>query len=289
VVTVGTLSLSAPDTFPEAFPSDTLMTPVGQEAAPGLALEGYALERATVRGGETLAITLYWRALAGGLPAREIELAVETAQGGEIGAQRGDPAQGRYPTSRWRAGELVADRRLVRIAPEAAAGPAGIALTVAGERLALAEIEIEASDRLYALPPLEHTMDVTLGDVVRLAGFALEREAVQAGEPLALTLYWEALRDQPAETAYVVFVHLIGSDEQIIAQHDGPPTGGEWPTTAWVRGQVIVDTHALAFREPAYRGSATLAVGLYDPATWQRLATPQGEDRVLLPITVTIE
>ena len=166
---------------------------------------------------------------------------------------------------------------------------AQVTIAVDGERLALTTIQVEETDRLFSLPPVQHPMDVSLGGTARLAGFSLESETVRAGEPFSLTLYWEAIAPDPVDTGYTVFVHLIGPEERIIAQHDGAPAGGEWPVTAWAPGQVIVDTHKLTFHDVTYRGQARLAVGLYDPVTLQRLATPLGEDRILLPISISVE
>ena len=288
VVSIGEQSLLPPTLLPTEFDPDTGLVSVEQELAPGLLLEGYALETEAPRAGETVAVTLYWRALAQGLPSYEPALLLVSQEGHPLGEQRGGPADGRYATSLWRSGELVIDRRLLRVSPDAQAGPADILLAVEGNAITLLETQIRESDRLYELPFLEHTLDVSLGGVARLAGYHVEGR-VRADESLKVTLYWEALHPESGHTDYVVFVHLIGEGETIIAQHDGMPAGGEWPTTTWLSGQIIMDDHTLRFHDAAYQGAATLAVGMYDAATWQRLATLEGEDRILLPASVIVE
>jgi hypothetical protein len=55
-----------------------------------------------------------------------------------------------------------------------------------------------------------------------------------------------------------------------------------------VPGEYIADVHILAWVDPAYRGSAKLEVGLYDPLTSERLLTPEGASRLLLPSEVSV-
>ncbi len=289
VASVGTVSLAPAEAFPPSLPSEITIVPMGLDLLEGLRLEGYALERETARAGESVAITLYWRALTEDLLAQEAQVTLLAESGEKIGSQRGHAAQGRYPMSRWRAGELVMDRRVLRIAPEAVAGQAEVIVQLGSQKISLGSIQVEANDRLFSLPPVPYTMNVSLGGLARLAGYGLEPTNVLAGGPLTVTLYWEALPGQATPGHYVVFVHLVSPEGQIIAQHDGPPAGGQWPTETWVPGQVIVDPHLLQFHDPGYRGPATLAVGLYDPASLQRLATPQGQDHVALPSVVTLQ
>ena len=126
---------------------------------------------------------------------------------------------------------------------------------------------------------------VQFGDSVRLVGFSLPTAEIESGEPLPLTLYWEALQSPPG--GYQVFTHLIGMDGRLIAQHDGAPAGGTRPTDRWNPGDSIVDLHTLVFLEPDYVGEATITVGLYDPAAGRLLAA-SGDDNVVLPVTVNV-
>lgn len=111
-------------------------------------------------------------------------------------------------------------------------------------------------------------------------------EALAPGEPLTLTLYWQAL--VPLSDHATIFVHLLDETGQIVAQHDGPAVGGTYPLPAWPVGQIVVDTRRLHLPETAVGDDYQLAVGLYDPATLSRwsAATPAGQplpdDRVLL-------
>jgi hypothetical protein len=133
-------------------------------------------------------------------------------------------------------------------------------------------------------------MNVAFGDFGRLIGYSLSSGQITVGEPLLLTLYWQALEGQ-SPTDYTVFTHLLSQDGSLIAQHDGPPAGGNEPTGQWQAGETIEDTHEMAFLSgnEDYAGPATIAVGLYDPANMSaRVATSEGLDYVSLPVTINV-
>ena len=96
------------------------------------------------------------------------------------------------------------------------------------------------------------------------------------------------MNDTPLDTPYTVFTQLLAADGHIIAQHDSPPVENERPTTTWVDGEVIQDTHTLTFHDTTYTGPATLIVGLYDSMTVTRVGTAQGQDHVTLPVAIII-
>jgi hypothetical protein len=67
-----------------------------------------------------------------------------------------------------------------------------------------------------------------------------------------------------------------------VAQHDRAPEGGFYPTSQWDVGESVADIYPLALPETLAPGAYRLVVGLYDPATGQRLLTMGGEDAVEL-------
>jgi hypothetical protein len=129
--------------------------------------------------------------------------------------------------------------------------------------------------------------NVVLGDdVVMLAGY--DYEVVERGDArwLNVWLRWEALT--PPETDYTAFVHLIGPDGQVAAQHDGPPVGGYAPTSGWTPGSPVDDRHAVMLPRDMAPGAYRLQVGLYHPLTGERLPVSGGSDVVVLD-AITIE
>jgi len=88
---------------------------------------------------------------------------------------------------------------------------------------------------------------------------------------------------------YQVFVHLLGAGPEPVAQGDGPPLVGDYPTTMWAPGEVIADPHPVAIPADLPPGRYRLLVGMYDLATMVRLARlNEGGDSVEIPIAVEI-
>ncbi|MDY6878427.1 MAG: hypothetical protein SWK90_19790 [Chloroflexota bacterium] len=127
---------------------------------------------------------------------------------------------------------------------------------------------------------------VRFGDFSALVGYSLPAAAINTAQPLPLTIYWRALEGTSA-VDYLVFTHLLAGDGRLIAQHDGVPAGGARPTTGWVSGETIVDSHLLTFYDAAYTGPARLVVGLYEPSTG-RVLTEIGDDSVVLPVAISV-
>ncbi len=108
---------------------------------------------------------------------------------------------------------------------------------------------------------------------IALARFALP-EAVQAGEPFAVTLEWAITRaPAPAPT---VFLHLVDGQGVLWAQHDGWPHNGLTPFIGRHIGERIVDARALRVCAEAPPGEYRVLVGLYNPETGRRYRIVQG-------------
>jgi hypothetical protein len=133
-------------------------------------------------------------------------------------------------------------------------------------------------------PAPEHVMDSMLEHGIELAGYD-----VSADGALYLTLYWKLDGEQRVPSDYTVFMHLV--DEQgilVMEPADAPPLQGDWPTSAWVPGQMVADTRLLALPPNLHPGRYAVRVGLYDPSSGVRLAawrpdeTRWPEDAVVL-------
>lgn len=149
----------------------------------------------------------------------------------------------------------------------------------------------------YALPPPGaasiQPSEAIWENGIQLQGYALTPPAqvIRPGDSLYLTLYWQA--HGLITTPYTVFTHIVGSrlnpknGTPVWAGHDMIPGNGERPTTSWQPDEVIRDPHILTLDPDAPPGEYTLEVGLYDPASGQRLRLrqpdgSQGEDRLIL-------
>jgi len=256
--------------------------------ATGLRLLGAALDRSALAPGQSLFTTLRWQATRAPLPDLRPRLAL-VQSGRELDAVASAPALGRYPTDRWQAGETVVEHRRLVIPPTAVDGSAEVVLTLGDQRLVLGQVEIHAGERAFSPPPTARPSDVRFDQVARLVGYDLPSwpsGSVLAGEPITLTLYWEAL-EGAANADYSVFTHVLASDGHLVGQHDARPASGDRPTAGWVPGEVVADRHVMTFIEP-YTGLARIEVGLYDPDTMERVPVEGGETFVFLPVELTI-
>ncbi|MCS7087087.1 MAG: hypothetical protein NZL91_00070 [Thermoflexales bacterium] len=112
-----------------------------------------------------------------------------------------------------------------------------------------------------------------------------------AGGEGSITLYWERVSDAPIDTAYKAFIHVATDDrdQERVAQHDEMPVRSRYPTTCWLKGQVVADVHPLPIRHDAVPGEYPVFVGLYEPASGKRapaFASPPARERyasILLP------
>jgi hypothetical protein len=119
---------------------------------------------------------------------------------------------------------------------------------------------------------------------VALFGDALALEAAAAQQDpgqLVVTLKWR-LQSVPSQPL-TAFVHVYDSAGRLLAQHDGPlgrsgAPADYVPASAWQAGDRIQDVHAIPLQSPLPSDGYTIAVGLYDSATVQRLTarTPEG-------------
>ncbi|MBN1659296.1 MAG: hypothetical protein JXA93_12905 [Anaerolineae bacterium] len=144
------------------------------------------------------------------------------------------------------------------------------------------------------LMPNGHLADVrqvnaNLEDTAELLAFRLARgdgAVYHPGDRVEVTLYWRALR--PPTYDYKVSVQL--TDVAVTrqpAQHDGDPGGGFTPTTRWLPGELVPDTHTLALPDDLAPGRYRLWAAMYQFPTVRNLvvkssATETDGQRVML-------
>jgi hypothetical protein len=117
---------------------------------------------------------------------------------------------------------------------------------------------------------LPHRVEYTLGGQIELLGYGLQVGDGELGTgDFELTLYWRA--KAVVENDYTVFVHLVDQEGKLWGQGDGVPMRGMYPTSAWLPGQLVEDRHVVQVDRTVPLGSYRVLVGLYDPATLERL------------------
>lgn len=250
----------------------------------GIRLAGYEPLARDLMPGEEIRFTVYWQALA---PLRRYRVWAQLGPQDPTRrvAEDGDWLGGTlYPSDIWQGGDTV--RQVFRFAiPDWSPAPAlywvRLGLLDGDTNVALAgdrgDMVVLGPWRMRATGPPPEPLcaaDDHLGDEIRFRGYDLER----TDEALIVTLYWEA--EQTPEGDYTVFVHLVDGEGNLIAQHDGPPRAGDYPTSWWLPEQVIIDRHTIQLTEPI-SGLARLLIGLYDPLTLARLPVYDGQGQRL--------
>jgi len=246
----------------------------------------------TVRTGENVEVVVYWEAVApdGG---DYVSFARLLGRGyGLVGQINRRPACGMVPTSLWQPGQVWRDPYRVPVAPDASA-PSRLRVEVglydpeAGETLGAVRVGEAKLAPPESAPAVPHPLRVDLADGVSLAGYDLSSAVAAPGDVITLTLYWEA-RETPSAD-YQVFVHLVGDGPEPLAQGDGPPLLGDYPTTMWAPGEIIADPHPVALPTDLPPGRYRLLVGMYDLKTLARLARLDGGgDNVEIPTAVGV-
>jgi len=78
---------------------------------------------------------------------------------------------------------------------------------------------------------------------------------------LGLYLHWQPT--QPVTKKLKVFVHVLGSGGQLVAQDDGLPALWTYNTDAWQVGETVVDFHQVVWEQTSGSPPYTIQVGLY--------------------------
>ena len=107
-----------------------------------------------------------------------------------------------------------------------------------------------------------YELGAQLDDAVALVGYDRSPHSPRPGEPLQVSLYWEALR--PLDTVYHSFVHLVDAEGRTVAQSDQQPGGVFYPTTLWRPAERLRDDHNLTVPADTPPGVYRLLAGMYD-------------------------
>ena len=272
--------------------------PEHPQLAPDLALLGFDLPRPSIAPGETLPLTLIWRTADPPTQDYIAEVQLTGERGAPVASARRAPGNESYPTTQWRAGEVIQNWHDLPLPPDTPHGDYSLVVRLlAGGRevgrLPLAQVTVQGRARQFTPPPLAQPVNATFDEAVQLLGVDAPAVINSApGDTLTMTLGWQAQRT-PA-TALVRFVHLLGEGGAPVAQQDTVPCNGECPAVSWLAGEVLIDPVALALPAGLAPGAYRLVVGWYDPATFVRPAAVDGrgerlaDDVATLPVTVTV-
>jgi hypothetical protein len=239
-------------------------------------LLGYNLSPITFRPGDSLPLTLFWRAESDLDEDYFVLLQLQAEDGTNWTLQRERPVSGSYPTTLWEQGDVMREQLDAHIPADVLSGRYALMVSLAdaesGEEMelaSLAEVTVEGRPRTFEVPPIQHLLGVNLGDQVELLGYDLGTAELKAGSTLSLTLYWKALTEM--DTSYTVFIHLLDAEDKVWGQRDSLPGNGALPTTGWLPDEVIVDQYEVPIQPDALPGQYVIEAGLYQVKTGQRL------------------
>jgi hypothetical protein len=247
----------------------------------GLTLLGANLDTPTIRPGEPLYLTLFWRAGETPPPPYDVSLQLDG-----VDLYEGGPVHGTYPFSDWAPGEVVADRYDALLPLGTPPGRYHLQMQAAGTPLDLGRITVQQTERSFEVPPISHPLVATLGERVELLGYDLSADSVAPGDTVKLTLIWRALVGM--DTDYTVFTHLLAPDGSMTGQRDAQPVGGSYPTTLWLPGEVVRDVYDIPVRPDAAPGEHRLEVGMYVAQTGTRLPVKGRLDDAVTLQNVTV-
>jgi mannosyltransferase len=125
---------------------------------------------------------------------------------------------------------------------------------------------------LYGLGPLPEEPRVTVrarfGQEILLHGYAVGEGPFVPGDVVPVTLFWET--DAPPGR-YKVFLHLMDSAGNLVAQNDAEPRGDLSPTFMWSVGERVTDRHGVYLPPDLPPGVYRLMTGMYRVDTGERL------------------
>lgn len=229
--------------------------------------------------GDTVRITLYWRAVQ---PADRDLLVYLHSVDSRVVRRDSHPGTGNLLATDWRAGETWAEHYTVEIpasAPQQTVHPlvAGLydprsaqplpAINAAGATVTPLVGSLGISGPATDIAPA-----YTFGSRIGLEPPQVTRQ----GDQVAVCVRWGAL--ERVTTDYTVFVHVLDSGVNPLPQIDAPPP---YPTGMWMRGEAV--DHCVALAIPGLPGAGWyVALGLYDASTGQRLPVRDASG-VMLP------
>ncbi len=268
---IGQLEVRRPASFPN--PSKLAMDirqPV--DVAPGVRLLGWNRAPREVRPGEALPITLFWQAVPTNTRSNIKVEAVLQGDRGDAVLWAGSPVSDTYPSDQWVDAELVTDHEHWPVSRDQADGAYKLVLRVGEMAVDLGTVQVSGLPRLFEPPPMGKQVADRFGDALELYGYELD-----AGpSTLQLDLVWHALKT--VERDYAVFVHVVDSNGQIIAQQDMMPVDNGYPTGLWESGEYVIDHHTFSNLPP---GRYFLRVGLYLQSDGSRLPVSDSSGQVI--------
>jgi len=201
-----------------------------------------------------------------------------------------------YPVSNWIEGDLVIQLFELRVPRDAPPLDYQVKLgmydEITGVRLTAKVEDVVDPEGAVSIEPFSIQMAPMAADdvemeipreryadfegVLTLLGCDVGAVAVERGEPVHISLYWQAT--SKPETDYQVSILITEEEGAVLAELFRKPVDGLYPTSLWVQGQMVRDRFDLVMDPSLPEGRHRLWVRLWDPTEGRYLQVIGSED-----------
>lgn len=241
----------------------------------GIALLGYRMPHRDLYPGDTIDISLYWRAISAPSQRYTTWIQISPQDPTQRIAEENRWLGGTlYPSDLWQTGDTIRQTHTLQL-PDSAPAPGLYWIRLGLVDASGARITFAGDDNTISLGPWRIRRKTAVPEPTVQTRYLLDNGIVLKGYDIALghapvvTLTWSTTAAIPDD--YRVFVHLVDENGTLIAQHDGPAANGHYPTSWWLRGDTIRDPHRLPLPASLTTDNLALRVGMYNPGTLSRL------------------
>ena len=263
-------------------PGQALAATNKQEAIFGsqIALLGFDLPKPEVQPGESIPLTLYWRATAP-VPVNYQVFAHLTRPAFVLWGQSDKLNPGDFPSTRWPLDKYVWDDHLIRVLPGTPPGDytivVGLYTLSDGRRAPVLDatgatvgdsVQLSLPVRVVRAPQpppidslgLQTRLAVIDRRDVVLLGASIEQRRLARPNFVRMTLFWQARVAHPANVT--VRVRMLDRSGQVANEIDSVPTGGAYPPSEWRAAEIVRDVYAFWLPPDFAPGKYTLQVSI---------------------------
>ena len=263
---IGNIDISWPRT-PPLRDNLAIQYPI-DETFNDLDLLGYNLDREDVIPGERILLTLFWEA------ANDIEtvpsLSVHLDNSRPLEMLSGRPTEAVPAGARWR------EQYFITVLRDVNAGTHMLTINVDSTlSVPLRTVTVSGAERIWSLPEMDHPVNTLFDDRIALIGLSTDVQDQQ----FVVELVWRS--QEILLEDFVVFVHALDADGNLLAQSDSHPMSGNRPTYTWLPDEFIADKHKLTVEATKI---TALRLGLYDPDTTIPLSLDDTNTYLIIPL-----
>ncbi|MFW5942329.1 MAG: 6-pyruvoyl-tetrahydropterin synthase-related protein [Chloroflexota bacterium] len=264
---------------------DRVETPLRRASGPALSaggglqagelqLAGFTLSRERVPSGETVDVHLAWQVQAAPQAAYQSNVWLRGPQGltwSDRETHRPRLYEEAPPTTGWLPGQWAWDSREIQVLPGTPPGQYDIVLTLfrlddlqpltlsrngapVGPTAVIGQVEVHRAEDPARFSPQHETRASIEG--LQLSGFSQDRATAAPGDPLLLTLFWEAPASAAEDVPSELILALENEAGETVQRWGIPPVRADYGPQQWRAGERLRGQHLL-------RLPATLESGEY--------------------------